>query len=492
MLHTVTLSKIVILPNRQRQEFEPEALQELKNSIEDRGLMHPPVLRTPTAADAERFPEIDFTDKMILVAGERRLKAIEEIFLLGGQFTCNRQVCSDGLIPFTTLGELSELEAEEAELDENLKRRDLTWQEHAAAVKRLHELRESQKREAAAKVLADPSANALDKLIASAPVKAFQSIADTAEELTGRRDGSYQDNIRKEILVAKHLDNPVIAKAKSADEAFKLLKRLEEQAKNRELAAVVGKSFNSSNHVLLNINCIAWMSKPEVAELFDVILTDPPYGMGAHTFGDGGGKFDGIEHHYDDSYEAWLLLMTGIDPITKDRLHEGWCNLSYKIAKPQAHAYVFCDIDRFHELKSFMESAGWYVFRTPLINVKSNSGRVPLPDQGPRRQYEILLYAIKGKKPVTHIYPDVITTTADENMTHGAQKPVALYQNLLQRSVRPGDSVIDTFAGTGPIFPAANTLQCYAHGLEQNPEYFAMSFKRLEALKQADQLTLEL
>ena len=139
-----------------------------------------------------------------------------------------------------------------------------------------------------------------------------------------------------------------------------------------------------------------------------------------------------------------------------------------------------------------MESAGWYVFRTPLINHKVNSGRVPLPDQGPRRQYEILLYAIKGKKPVTHIYPDVISTTGDENMSHGAQKPIALYQNLLQRSVRPGDKVIDTFAGTGPIFPAAHTYQCEATGLEQNPEYYAFCLRRLETVKQNDQLGLDL
>ena len=35
-------------------------------------------------------------------------------------------------------------------------------------------------------------------------------------------------------------------------------------------------------------------------------------------------------------------------------------------------------------------------------------------------------------------------------MLHGAQKPVVVYQNLLQRSVRAGDKVLDPFAGTGP------------------------------------------
>lgn len=453
-MHSIPLTQIIIKPNRQRQEFEPEALQDLKNSIEDRGLMHPPVLRREG-------------DAWVLVAGERRLKAISEIFELGGRFQCNGETFADGVVPFTNLGELSLLEAEEAELDENLKRRDLTWQEHAAAVARLHALRSAQKevkRAEAIEVIGE----------ASSPATPAHTIADTAEELTGRRDGSYQDTIRKEIIVAKHLDNPAIAKAKSADEAFKILKRQEEQKKNMELAAVVGASFNADQHQLFNVNCLEWMARPENAGQFDVILTDPPYGMDAQDFGDGAGRLDGIEHHYDDSYDSWKKLISD------------WAALSFVVAKSQAHAYVFCDIDRFHELKLYMQEAGWYVFRTPLINHKINSGRVPLPDQGPRRQYELVLYAIKGKKPVTHIYPDVISTSGDENMSHGAQKPVALYQNLLQRSVRAGDKVLDSFAGSGTIFPAAHTYKCQAVGLEQNPEYFAMCVKRLEEVKLAE------
>lgn len=451
-MHTISLSSIVILPNRQRQEFEPEALQELKNSIEDGQLLHPPVLRR----DGEAW---------ILVAGERRLKAIEEIFALGGCFTYNGEVYTNDLVPFTNLGELPILEAEEAELDENLKRRDLTWQEHAAAVARLHALRGAQKAEA--------FADSIDIMPQS------QTIADTAEELTGRRDGSYQDTVRKEILVAKHLDNPAIAKAKSADEAFKILKKAEEQTRNNALAAHIGLTFSADKHQLFNVNCLEWMADSSNHNQFDVILTDPPYGMGAHEFGDAGGKLSGIEHHYDDSYDSWKSLMTS------------WTRLSWAVTKPQAHAYVFCDFDRFHELKALMQAAGWYVFRTPFIVHKLNSGRVPLPDQGPRRQYEILLYAIKGKKPVTHIYPDVVAISGDENMSHGAQKPVALFQNLLQRSVRAGDRVLDSFAGTGPIFPAAHTYKCYATGIELTPEYFAMSSKRISDIK-ASETQLEL
>lgn len=475
-MKTIARKHIIVLPNRQRQEFEPEALQELKVSIEDRSLMHPPVLRKPSQVDIERFPEIQFGTCMILVAGERRLKTIDEIFELGGEFRCNGHLftADAGMVPFTDLGELSDLEAEEAELDENLKRRDLTWQELAAAHDRLHRLRVRQR-----------DAENAEARITEEPLKPNHTVADTAAELTGRRDGSYQDTVRKELIVAKHLDNPLVAKAKSVDEAFKVLKKQEETAKNVQLARVVGATFNADKHQLFNINCLEYMTgvaqRQDPAELFDVILTDPPYGMGAHEFGDGAGKVANSEHHYDDSYESFKALMEG---------PKGWCNLSYQVCKPQAHAYVFCDIDRFHELKSWMQSAGWYVFRTPLINHKMNSGRVPLPDRGPRRQYEIILYAIKGDKPVTHIYPDVIATSADENLTHGAQKPVALYQNLLQRSVKPGDRVADFFAGSGTIFEAAHGMKCYAVGTEQSAEYYGMSLARIKRLKALEEPAL--
>lgn len=459
----ISASKIVILPNRQRQEFDPDAMQELADSIEAQGLMHPPVMRIQG-------------DDLVLVAGERRLKAILQLHELGIRFKCDGEVVPEDLVPYTMLGELSELEAEEAELDENLKRKDLTWQEHAAATARLHTLRQKQ---------ALKRVENLSALDAEAELPSpIHTIADTAKELLGRSDGAYQDQIRKEVIVAKHLDNPLIAKAKSADEAFKILKRQEIAQKNRDLALEVGKVFNADLHTLLNRNCLEVMVEiaagPE-DQKFDVILTDPPYGMGAHDFGDGAGKFLGIEHHYDDTFENFRKLMEGPN---------GWCALSYKVAKAQAHAYVFCDPDNFLLLRDWMREAGWYVFRTPLINVKTNSGRVPLPELGPRRQYEILLYAIKGKKPTTHIYPDVITSNADENLSHGAQKPVSLYQNLLQRSVKPGDRVADFFAGSGTIFEAAQLFQCYATGTEINPEYYGMCLARINRLKAAEQPSL--
>jgi site-specific DNA-methyltransferase (adenine-specific) len=452
------IEDIVVTEGRQRQEFEPEAMQELFQSIEKNGLLQAPGLRNAY-------------DQRVLVFGERRLRTVADLHALGIPVRFEGNIVPPGMIPCTNLSELSPLQAEEIELDENLKRKDLTWQEHAAAVQRLHNLRTAQLTTSREELSAETGLPAVDTK---------WTVADTTRELypeqsKGRSNselGSLADGVRKEILVAQHLDNPVIAKAKSTDEAFKLLKREEERKRDLELAASVGASFNASIHELHNANCLHWMDLEENRGRFDVILTDPPYGMGADSFGDGAGRLSGIDHQYDDSYEAWQVLM------------RQWAPLSYAVAAAQAHAYVFCDIDRFHELKALMQSAGWYVFRTPFIVHKINSGRVPLPDRGPRRQYEILLYAIKGNKPVTHIYPDVLSSRADESMSHGAQKPVAVYQDLLSRSVRAGDTVLDCFAGSGTIFPAAHTFKCKAVGLELNPEYYAMGLKRLQTIEE--------
>lgn len=463
-MHTCLLSSVVIKPDRQRTEFDPAELQVLKDSIEflpgerHRQLQNPPVLRREG-------------DDLVLVSGERRIRAITEIFELGGCFKHNGQTftAEAGMIPYTDIGELSPLEAEEAELDENLKRVNLSWQELAKVHERLHKLRSAQK------AMPVPSQVLGEEVLIQRPP---QTIADTAREVFGRSDGAYQDTIRKETIVAKHLDNPAVAKAKSLEEAFKILKKEEERERNIALGLQVGKTFDASAHHLYNRNCREWMASQEPGQ-FDVILTDPPYGMGADQFGDAGGKMQGIQHHYDDSHESWQRLMFGKGTLWT----ESWCAQSYRLAKPQAHAYVFCDIDRFHELKQHMEFAGWDVFRTPLIVHKLNSGRVPRPQHGPRRQYEIVLYAIKGDKPVTHIYPDVIPCNGDDNLGHGAQKPVELYVNLLQRSVKPGDTVLDTFAGTGTIFPAAHTFKCKAVGIELDEGSYGICVKRLADLK---------
>jgi DNA modification methylase len=427
----VDITDVVVPAERQRKHFEPEAQGELIGSIREFGIMQPIVCR-------------EVGGEIQLVAGERRLRAMRDLMMIGDQIMYGGLLCQPGQIPINMIGEIGEAVAFELELEENIRRKDLTWQERAEALARLHKYRSD-----------------------NSPTE--QTFAQTAEEVFGRGDGSFSTAVSRSVAVAKHLDNPEVAKAKNVDEAFKILKRAENRTANAEHAAIIGSTFSRNAHELVQADCLAYMAESPPAR-FDCILTDPPYGIGADQFGDSGGLALEGSHNYEDSEGATKVLLAAAVPLFA------------RVAKPAAHLYMFCDVDHFAWLRELVRRNGWTPFRTPLIWHKPNTGRVPLPTLGPRRQYECILYAYRGDKPVTAIYSDVLSVAADENLGHAAQKPVELYRQLLQRSCVAGDTVYDAFCGSGTIFPAAHSMLLRATGTELSASAYGLAAKRLEEL----------
>jgi len=431
-MHIGLLDSIKIKPNRQRQEFDPAALEELIDSIETSQLLHPIVCRIEDGI-------------LWLVAGERRLRAITEMHALGRVVKCNNEVVNPGYIPFSLLGELSELEAAEAEWAENVRRKDLTWQERAAATEQLKTL--------------------FEKRHGRTPTTTELVTEQSAAKPTGRALVTR----RQELLICPHLDDPDVAKAKTLPDAIKIVERKQRDARSVAIAQK-WKGESKLPHNILLCNSLEWMRNSSAQ--FDVICTDPIYGMDAHRFGlSGGASHAGGAHPYDDSYEAWLEMLEVFGPE------------SFRLAKPQAHLYAFCDIERFVEFREWMNEAGWEVFRTPLIWVKPVAYRAPWPDRGPQRRYEAILFAAKGAKPVTKMVGDVLVYPPDESVGHQAQKPVALITDLLSRSVAPGNSILDPFCGSGAVIPAGHSLACVVTAIDKEEASVGMAIKRLEDLK---------
>lgn len=157
---------------------------------------------------------------------------------------------------------------------------------------------------------------------------------------------------------------------------------------------------------------------------------------------------------------------------------------TFRVAKLQAHLYLFCDIDHFQELRTIATQVGWKTFRTPLVWVNPSGMRAPWPDCGPQRKWQAILYGIKGKRPCTRILGDVLTyNSSTERAQHPARKPPELFVDLLQRSCRPGDSVLDPFCGGGSIFTAAQQCKVIGTGIEIDEGYYAMAANLLEELK---------
>lgn len=421
---------IKVSSDRQRKEFDKRSVEELAESISSKGLMHPIVLRA---------------DGQTLVAGERRLRAVQLLWEREQNFSCNGEPVPENCIPALQLGTLDEYSIEEAELEENIKREDLTWQERAAAEARLHKLF---------------SMKAADKGIS-------QTVRATADELfEGKATKADETRISTSVYLAEHLDDPDVAKAKSIRDAEKIVRRkLEQEILNALATHYSTDEKQSSRHDLYHGDCMDVF--PTLASgSIDVVCSDPIYGISADGFGE-----QSSGHTYDDSPKTWERIM----PKIAEQL--------FRVTKPLAHCYLFCDPTRFGDLAEYMLAAGWDVWKTPLIWYKGNKGTLPRPDHGPRRTYETILYAIKGGKTVLQTGKHDVLPIPQESVTeHGAKKPTAVYHDLIARSVAPGDVVLDFMGGTGSIIPAAHSLRCKAVYIELDQDSYNRAVVRTKEL----------
>jgi site-specific DNA-methyltransferase (adenine-specific) len=67
---------------------------------------------------------------------------------------------------------------------------------------------------------------------------------------------------------------------------------------------------------------------------------------------------------------------------------------------------------------------------------------------------------------------------ANRNRIHPTQKPVKLYEWLLQNYAKPNNKILDTHLGSGSIAIACNRLKYELTACELDSEYFEASVKR--------------
>lgn len=417
-MKTILIEEIKIV-RRIRRTFNEVKLANLADSIARLGLLHAPILNNG-----------------VLVCGERRLKALSVMSAFKHQLRYQGIDVPDGYTPYTELGSASVNTIMEAELEENLMREDLSVHEEAAARADLHRLR----------VLQNPSHTRLD----------------TAVELSKPGKKLLSMDIRDALLIDEYANNTEVAKTKSRKDAMKIITRIRRDQHNASLAVEFQLNNIDSPHTLFAADMLETLPSLD-ANTFDVICTDPPYGIDAQNFN----AQEGITHVYNDSRDNFEQIITTI------------AVQGFRVCKSRAHAYVFHEYTNWSFIQQEMERAGWTVWPRPLIWSKGN-GLLARPDHGPRYTYECILFANKGDKPITRVAPDVITIRTLTRQRRGAEKPASIYLDLLARSVQPGDSLLDPCCGLGPIFPAANELSCKATGIEIDPIAIGYASKRLD------------
>ena len=65
---------------------------------------------------------------------------------------------------------------------------------------------------------------------------------------------------------------------------------------------------------------------------------------------------------------------------------------------------------------------------------------------------------------------------------HPTQKPPQLHEKALRRCTKPGDTIVDLFAGSGSLMVACEQLKRSAYMVEREPMFIDLIIRRYEKL----------
>lgn len=443
-MQIIRLDRLKVGP-RQRKKIEKGPLTELRESIRTKGLFHPPVVQ----------PDPTPTHDFLLVVGERRFTAIAELSKAGIPFYCNNVKIEPGFIPATMIWDaLNSAQIFEVELDENIRRIDIPWPDRTEALAKLHELyrRENLRQtplQTARTLIAEHGAGSVNA-------------TERSNEVALTRE------VKQASIVAQHLDNPKIAKARNAAEAYNLVLRMEESRFRTALAKRALLAVPEKPHIELRHGDLLHVLPKLPSGLADLILADPPYGINAS-----GGGFRArtvVHHNYNDTVENARVIAQAI-------MVEG-----FRVTKQQANLFLFTDIKHWDFLQTVSANLGWTPFPRPVIWGKSDSeGLAPWGSQGFRLTTEFIFFATKGQKGLLASPIDYLRHDRVADKEHAAEKPISLLKKLIECATLPGDFVLDPCCGSGSTLQAAQALRRIGMGIEKDKDYYDMAVSRLYA-----------
>lgn len=201
----------------------------------------------------------------------------------------------------------------------------------------------------------------------------------------------------------------------------------------------------------------------------DLLLTDPPYGMGyvsGHRANAANIGADGVRQGM---------------RITRQVIAETVPHLA-----TDAHLLVFC---HWQSWPDFYDALAPYAsIKNALIWWKGRGGMGDVAvEYAP--DYEVILYAVRGRREifapgaqgarkrvgaVLAGYPPV-----GGNRSHPTEKPVRLMRDLVERHTPAGGVVLDPFMGTGATIVAARSIGRRAIGIEIEERYCEIAAERL-------------
>jgi site-specific DNA-methyltransferase (adenine-specific) len=459
-----TLVESIIVTERARVELG-DNFEELRNSIKNRGLLHPIIVNKK---DLE------------LVSGFRRLTAHKELGLTH--------------ILVRYFEELSTLDKKVLELEENI-HAPLTWDERAKLRKQIHLLYQEQHGKA---------------------VKGHDS-EGWGQQKTADALGISLSALGQDLQLIEAIRIfPDIKKLTSRRQALKAVDRIKETAILAELANrdIAEKGGIKIPYILYHGDSVEYIKDKIDNETIDLVIFDPPWGIDIHRIASSRGPRGTKTSYKDDTEEAAVN-------ITQKLLPE-----LYRVMKKDAHMYMFIGIqfkdfyidlltgfeqtieickmmaefhpelkkaydNLRHRIREFNQGRTWrfHVEPVPLIWVKEGGGFTDFETKFMPR-YETVLFCSKGdKKTFNEAVSNVFefNRPATTERIHTQEKPIELIEKFIKISTQPNEIVLDPCAGSFATSVAATLMGRRSIAIDNDEECYLRGLNRMTGIMGKDE-----
>uniref|UniRef100_A0A6H1ZN38 Putative methyltransferase n=1 Tax=viral metagenome TaxID=1070528 RepID=A0A6H1ZN38_9ZZZZ len=480
-IHTIPANHVVVgaTKPRARKHFNPEALALLTENIRIFGQKIPGLCFRNINEDIE------------LIAGERRLRAC---MALQTEF---RYILEE---------DMTDELLYELEIMENLQREGLTWQEEVIQFLEYHRFLEDKHGKARPGTYGGHTMEktALRLGISKGRLSEDLELAEWASEIPEVASASSKTDAKKVVKKLKDMaergkllaeakirmeaveaasgvptpkvDASAIAAFKEAYaekfgeealqsmqvEAEKKKKEMEER-KQKALSKIVERGETedidpvAKAYAHFETRCFQGDMEHRLLEFpdehFDIVIFDPPWGVDFDVVR----KENPAQKGYADS------------PLDFADKIEMWIKLLYSKMAKDSHLYLFFGMPNHGLVHMLLQANGFETNGIPILWHKRGAHRTRNPKVWPGRSYEPIAYARKGKKDLVSLgasdIKETAAPTARIKSIHPSAKHPDIMLDLLLRSARPGDKVLDPMAGSGMTGIACEKLK-NSHSLD--------------------------
>lgn len=391
-------------------------------------------------------------------------------------------------VPFVRRFKVTEGKRLTLEVEANLRRSDLTWQEKAKAIATVHELKEDDAQEKGETWGQRATGSLLDVDVASVnnAVKVYSYLKKKDPEILAAATMKAALVIlaeRKRNEAIKHRLNvtnePPAPEVIIKPITFALSKPVASLSPASPAITTVQKDAVKlpSKHVdlsqmLYNTDCVSWMlSAPK--DSVDVIVTDIPYGIDVNNM--------------EDILNIDMMRSTH-DLNANVELMPKFIHAAYQVLRPNSYLIFFYALQHHEKLRDWGIETGFNVQDWPLLWLKPHSCKNNAPQCNWTKSFEPVMIMKKGS-PVLHTkmtkcHFEVDGMPDKKQQSNPFAKPLEFLSQMIFKplGLPPGAICLDPFAGEGSILSAAVLHRLQPIGLELDTQRFPALVSRMQRL----------